>query len=158
MIVSDAHGNQLLEVIRGDEGKLISDSRYCPLAGSLIVLKSSLGFMLLKNRFINEWEIAGGHIEDDETPMDCAIRECFEESGYLIAAENLRFIGILKFDMKAGYHGENDRIEYASLYCADVEQIQEFSPNDEMSDICWYNPGDEIKDASAIDLKLLEYY
>ena len=37
--------------------------------------------MLSKHKSRNTWETQGGHIEDGETPIECAKRELFEESG-----------------------------------------------------------------------------
>ena len=38
-------------------------------------------WLLSKHRKRDTWETQGGHIEPGETPMDCARRELFEESG-----------------------------------------------------------------------------
>ena len=38
-------------------------------------------WILSKHKKRNTWETQGGHIEDGETPLDCAKRELFEESG-----------------------------------------------------------------------------
>lgn len=38
-------------------------------------------WILSKHRKRNTWETQGGHIEDGETPLECAKRELFEESG-----------------------------------------------------------------------------
>ncbi len=38
-------------------------------------------WMLSKHKKRNTWETQGGHIEKDETPLECARRELFEESG-----------------------------------------------------------------------------
>ena len=38
-------------------------------------------WILSKHRKRNTWETQGGHIEDGETPLACAKRELFEESG-----------------------------------------------------------------------------
>ena len=38
-------------------------------------------WILSKHKNRNTWETQGGHIEPGETPMDCARRELFEESG-----------------------------------------------------------------------------
>lgn len=155
-IVDDVKGNQLLEVYMGDENEIINNSEYRPLTSSLVIVKSHKGFMLLKNKYRNEWELAGGMIEDVETPRECAVRECFEESGYCI--QNPRFVGMMKFFLRPSYHLPNERIEYTTLYCADIIDFKDFKQNDEMTDLCWYHIGDKIDNASRIDIKLLEYY
>jgi 8-oxo-dGTP diphosphatase len=155
-IISDSKGNQLLEIMQGYEYEFIRNSEYQPLTSSLVIVKSSRGFMLLKNRFKHEWELAGGIIEDGETPLQCAIRECMEESGYAIS--NLRFVGMLKFLLVSSYFNKKERIEYTMLYCANIETLSSFIENEEMSDLCWYNVGEKIENASEIDLKLLEHY
>ena len=38
-------------------------------------------WILSKHKKRNTWETQGGHIEDGETPLECAKRELFEESG-----------------------------------------------------------------------------
>ena len=38
-------------------------------------------WILSKHRNRNTWETQGGHIEEGETPLECARRELFEESG-----------------------------------------------------------------------------
>ncbi len=155
-IVKDKRGNKLLALHKGNEGDVVSNKKYRPLTSSLVIVKSLLGFMLLKNRYRNEWELAGGMIEEHETPMECAIRECYEESGYKV--DKLRFIGIMEFYLLPSFHLPEERIEYTTLYCADIDNVKDFIPNDEMTELCWYNFGDKIENANAIDLKLLEYY
>jgi len=155
-IVADKKGNQLLEMIRGNEDEVLANEAYRPLTGSLVVVKSPEGFMLLKNRFRNAWKIAGGIIEPGETARQCAARECLEESGYAI--DGLRFVGLMKCFLVAGYFSKEDRVEYTALYCADVKAVREFHENEEMTALCWHTLGEPLEDASAIDIKLLEYY
>jgi len=155
-IVTDKKGNQLLEMIQGEEDEVLANEACRPLTGSLVVVKGPEGFMLLKNRFRNAWEIAGGMIEPGETPRQCAARECLEESGYAIT--DLRFVGLMKCFLVAGYFSKESRIEYTALYCADVQDIQAFEENEEMTGLRWYNPGEPIEDASEIDIHLLRYY
>ena len=155
-IVADKRGNRLLDLIKGNENDLITDVMYRPLTSSLVVVKSPAGFMLLKNKYRNVWEIAGGVIEQGETPRECAIRECFEESGYKIS--DARFIGLIKWFLVPDYFSKENRIEYAALFCADVEDIKDFEKNDEIIDLCWYEIESHIVSANEIDVKLLEYY
>ena len=42
-------------------------------------------WVLSKHKDRNTWETQGGHIEDGETPFECAKRELFEESGIVDA-------------------------------------------------------------------------
>ena len=156
MITIDKFGNQLLDVIQGDEATLLANLAYQPLNGALVIVKGPDGFMLLKNKYRQTWEVAGGGIDPGETARECALRECYEESGYKLASQDLRFIGIMKCQLAAGFR--NIGLDYSALYCADITTTQVFHENEEMETLCWYNLGDLIKDAGAIYLKLLEYY
>jgi len=156
MKTTDKFGNQLLSVIQGDEAVLLAKVEYQPLGGALVIIKGPDGFMLLKNKYRKAWEVVGGGIDPGETARECALRECYEESGYKLATEDLRFVGIIECNLVAGYL--NTGLDYAALYCADITTVQEFKENDEISAICWYKPGDVVKDANLIDLKLLEYF
>jgi len=49
----------------------------------------------------NMWDVLGGHVESNETPQDCIIREMKEEIG--IELQNFQFLCEKEFD---------DRIEY----------------------------------------------
>ena len=45
----------------------------------------------------DKWIGIGGKFENGESPEDCAIREVFEETGLVIAPENLEYCGIVTF-------------------------------------------------------------
>ena len=89
-------------------------------------------------------------------PRECAAREGFEESGYNIS--DLRFSGIAKWYLVPDFFSKENRIEYCTLYSADIENIKVFQENEEMVDICWYNFGQHLENANEMDVKLLEYY
>lgn len=56
----------------------------------ILVLKRGPGARFLENT----WNLPGGHLEMDESLEDCAVRECFEESGVSIKKEDLVFLNI----------------------------------------------------------------
>ena len=154
-IAEDTKGNRLLAFITGNEEDVIANGEYRPLTSSLLVVKGEKGFMLLFNRWRQEWELAGGMIDEGETPREAAIRECSEESG--CEAVNVRFVGILKFFLVPSRNQTKARIEYTALYAAALAEERTFRENDEMLGICWHRLGEPIENASLIDLKLLEY-
>lgn len=43
-------------------------------------------WLLLRNRKRGEWGFPKGHAEGEETDVDCALRECAEESGIALVA------------------------------------------------------------------------
>jgi 8-oxo-dGTP diphosphatase len=149
----DRRGNALLEVIKCAETEITS---YQPLPLSLVIVQNAGAFMLLKNKYRNEWELPGGMLEPGETPRECAARELREESGY--ALSQLRFCAVARFRLVADYFGKAERIEYAAVFAGDAPERRKFTENDEMSGLLWYRPGDALADASELDVKLLEYY
>jgi ADP-ribose pyrophosphatase YjhB (NUDIX family) len=58
--------------------------------------------LLVRNRDSGEWQTAGGAVDPDEDPADAAVREAFEESGYVV--ELTRLIGV--------YGGPEFRLAY----------------------------------------------
>ncbi len=45
----------------------------------------------------DKWLGVGGHFEDDESPEECMSREIFEETGYNIPLDQLRYRAIITF-------------------------------------------------------------
>lgn len=63
--------------------------------GVKILLKNGNKFLLLRNTYgLKHWTFPGGHIENNETPKQAAIRETLEETGILISKPTQ--IGIYK--------------------------------------------------------------
>ena len=56
------------------------------------VLNDERQILLIKRTDSNLWALPGGGHDLGETPAKCAIRECFEETGYKI--ELLRLLGV----------------------------------------------------------------
>ncbi|MBR0319556.1 MAG: NUDIX domain-containing protein, partial [Clostridia bacterium] len=48
---------------------------------SVIFARKDGKWLLCRHRERDTWEFPGGHIEEGETPPDCAQRELFEETG-----------------------------------------------------------------------------
>jgi len=90
--------------------------------------------LLVFNRYRQYWELPGGMIDPGETPRQAAVRELREEAGFEV--ETLAFAGYARLVLGAGH-----RTEYAALYTARVTpQDDRFTPNEEISAICWWSP------------------
>lgn len=60
------------------------------VTSSHIIVKRKDGKILLTRREdVPFWVIPGGHCQPGENPIDTAVRECREETGYLVRVENL---------------------------------------------------------------------
>lgn len=61
-----------------------------PLVGcDVFVLNDKNQVLLIKRSDNGFWALPGGCHDLNETPMECAVRECFEESGYQIEVTRL---------------------------------------------------------------------
>lgn len=63
------------------------------------------------------WEFPGGKVHDGETPAQCAVRECIEETG--IVVEVLRLVGQRAYDYD---HGS---VELHFFACRPLDQTTE---------------------------------
>src|SRR5688572_32836473 len=147
MLIHDAHGHQLLEVIPIDEGELLQLE---PLTHAVVVARRGGKVLLVFNRFKAHWELPGGTIDSGETPRACAVRELREESGLRCEANDLRFAGAIEVRSQRG------RVEYGGLYTVEIERIDPFEANEEISEILWWDGSQALENVSVIDRALAE--
>lgn len=124
---------------------------YFPLTHSLVIAKYQESYLLVYDKWKNQWEVPGGMIESGETPRQCARRELYEETNQI--TNNLVFCGIMKFLLKP-----RDIIEFGALYSVRLGCINEFTRNDEIEEVVYWDRLTDIGYVNEIDKKLLEYY
>lgn len=71
-------------------------------AAMVVVSDGSGRFVAVYSPRRQEWGIPGGGREPDETVVECAVREVAEETGLVLAPENLRPWGIERFAPRSG--------------------------------------------------------
>ena len=86
---------------------------------AVIVSDDALVFSFMRNR--NQFVLPGGGIEPEETPQECAIRECQEELGLVITSDTVQAIvreyynGILRFEnlyVRGTFNGERTPLQH----------------------------------------------
>ena len=153
-IMTDSKGNIFLEFNPIKDEKLITMSLDAPLTHALIVVKCQGKFLLMHNKWRNNWELPGGMIEPGENAEQCVIRELFEETNQPM--DTAEFKGLMKFKLQPSFHGP-ERTEYGALFMGELSQLHDFVENDEASSIILWDGTSEIGDIAEIDRKLIEF-
>ena len=78
-------------------------------SAGIIFIKHNLGeeyiFMgRATNSKPSRWDIPKGHIEEGETPIQAAVRECQEETGFVVNPYDLSYIGKFNFSSNKDLH------------------------------------------------------
>tara|TARA_Y100000296_G_scaffold80523_1_gene106209 strand:- start:23265 stop:25127 length:1863 start_codon:yes stop_codon:yes gene_type:complete len=87
--------NQAVAIAMKTAGKSTSDSEVLISAAGIAFLSGDKVLLLKRGDggdYPGHWAFPGGHVEPGESPMDAAVRECFEETGHLPTG-TLRQIG-----------------------------------------------------------------
>lgn len=121
-----------------------------PITHALVVAKNKDGFLLLFNSWKNNWEVAGGLLESEESLRECAIREMLEETNQF--PERIEFKGLMKFTLR------NGKIEFGGLFSAHIEEKRPFKINEEANKIIFWDGIEDIGYIDEIDKELLKYY
>ena len=107
--------------------------------------------LLVKHKKFNKWVQPGGHIEDEETPEEAALRETYEETGIKVKLLGERFpreddfIKPLRIQKNRNKEGDvHIDIIYAGVPVNDVEG----HISDESIDLHWFTR----KELDYIDL------
>ena len=94
------------------------------LTFSVIFARKDGKWLLCRHRERDTWEFPGGHIEEGETPPDCAQRELFEETGAK---------GVFTRIGDYGVERENG-IRYGALFLCDIDTVSALPPCSEMAE------------------------
>jgi len=97
--------------------------------------------LLLVNLNDRGWDIPGGHIESNETPMQCIKREAMEEA-YIEG--KLHYLGYIVIDHRENPNWKADspypKVGYQLFYRMDIDKIYPFAGEFEASQRVFINP------------------
>ena len=91
------------------------------------------------------YQMVGGRVEEGETPLEAAIRECHEELGNKAIFDEDKFELVMDFDEVATSDGKTPIHFYVFVYDGSLEGELEIS--DEIEGFLWY-------DTSCVDAVL----
>lgn len=134
--------SRVIEELREKLGLSNGDSKAKETGYADVLVRNSDGKLLLVQRKAddsfkpNHWWIAGGHIENNETPEDAAIRELKEETS--ISANNVKFLNTKVVD--------DGKVSHRFTYITDSQDVK--LQKDELSDFAWVT----IEDAKNYQL------
>ena len=160
MVVADAKGNELLNIVYVDEEN--ADKEYRPINHCLVVVKIGNHYLMGWNKWRQDWEIFGGCREKGETLRACIIREYEEELGLKNIA--FEYLGLMYYKMAPGYFNPEWHYEYGGLYGVTlpeeylgiIEKIR--TDKEEIEKLAFYDEIKEKEKFASIDEKLLEYW
>lgn len=102
--------------------KEISD---CKLAFAVVMARTGCGWLYVRHRERQTWEIPGGHREEKEPIKRTAARELFEETG----AEAATLVPICAYSVDDGY-----KKTYGALYFAEINTVNAL-PESEIAEV-----------------------
>ena len=101
-------------------------------------------------------DIPGGHCDLGENPIDCAVRETFEETG--IRVRNPKLVAYKKITINSakpdGYRYPYP-VSYMSYYLCQIAEETEFAGNDEVHGRVWLAPDEYEKSPWYLEEKVM---
>lgn len=124
-------------------------NQFQPIAGSYAVLTCKKSFLLCYNTWRKQWELPAGKKEADETSLECARRELFEETGQEI--NTLKLIAVAEL-----VHLNDRKRKYNPIFASEVSELQPFQVNDETSEIMLWDTFSSLSSVDAVDKRIIE--
>ena len=114
------------------------------LCVTVFVINQDQKLLMIKHKKLGKWCPPGGKVDNNETPDEAAVRECFEETGVrikLIGANNLHFKGELITPIGSQCNvinkGEREHVDLSYL-ATPLDNNLKISER-EASDIDWFS-------------------
>lgn len=120
-------------------------------ASVFVINPENKKILLIKHKKFNKWVQPGGHIEDDETPEEAALREVYEETGVRVKLLGTRFPREDDFIRPLGIQknrGSNGDLHVDITYVGvPINRDQLTLNKEEATDINWFSRSelDEIE-------------
>ncbi|WP_170214961.1 NUDIX hydrolase [Streptomyces otsuchiensis] len=138
-LASGPLGMRLLAFARVPEETPPSDHE---LTYAIVAVRHRGRLLLVRERHRQCWELPGGGIDPGETAREAAARELMEEAGQRVPPGELRFEGFARTALPSHL------TRYGALFSADVAEPAEFTPNEEIIEIAWWNGSDPLTGAA----------
>jgi 8-oxo-dGTP pyrophosphatase MutT (NUDIX family) len=110
-------------------------------ATRILIFNTQNKIALLYETVKNYYSLPGGQIENNETPLDSAKRECLEETGFEI--NNIKFIGVIREVLSV-----NEKLNDSYIFIATKTKEQfKLSPQEDSeknSILVWATPEEAI--------------
>jgi len=108
-------------------------------ASNLLVVNESGQILLQRRRDTGQWALPGGKQDFGETPSQCAVRECEEETG--VRARVTGFLGVYSDPAHIVQYTPNGEIRQEFEVTLIGEPVSgEPAANEEASDVRWMSP------------------
>jgi len=147
LITSQNNGFEFVKFLTISEKEI---NHYIPLAGSFAIVECMGDYLICLNKWRNQWELPAGKREAGETPLECAKRELFEETGQFVLDMEFKGLAMVR-------NCSNFQIKYNPIYFTSIKSLQPFRENSETTDIrLWDLKGDLHID--EVDLMILENF
>jgi 8-oxo-dGTP diphosphatase len=149
-VIKNQIGDELLAYRPGGEPSGLDEYPGLPMAFACVVARHRGETLFVHNAWRDLWELPAGLIEPNETPMAAGLRELEEESGQI--APSLTYAGLAL--VRSGRSGQ---LELGTMFTCELETLQSFKKNEEISEIMLWDLQREIKGrVDALSCKLVE--
>jgi 8-oxo-dGTP diphosphatase len=125
-------GDELLLYRPGTAPAPLPEYPDLPLVFACVVARYRGETLFVFNAWRKLWELPAGLIEPGETPEAAGLRELAEESGQVVPA--LTYAGLALLRLK-----RDGRLELGAMYTCELEALQPFQPNEEISQIIFWD-------------------
>jgi len=98
--------------------------------------------LLVKPRKRPTLQVVGGSVEEGETAMEAAIRECYEELGMLASFDERKFRFLMEFNEQAT--SDPNLTIHMNLFVYEGELEGELTTSDEIESFMWFSIEDNV--------------
>ncbi len=126
-------------------------------ASTFIVNPYTKKILLVKHKKNRRWTQPGGHIEDDETPEEAALREAYEETGLRVRLLGERFPREDDFIRPLGIQKNRRTMDDGEMHMH-IDIIYAAVPNDDNDLILNKEESDAVKWFSREELEYIDCF